>query len=77
MNKEYKTIKEVVGPLMLIEKVDGATYDELVQIKQANGDDSARMIMYPSVSCSKGMTLEVGNNFLLPYWMGRYYGIIE
>ncbi len=38
MNKEYKTIKEVVGPLMLIEKTDGATYDELVQIKQANGD---------------------------------------
>ena len=38
MNKEYKTIKEVVGPLMLIENVDGATYDELVQIKQANGD---------------------------------------
>lgn len=38
MNKEYKTIKEVVGPLMLIENVDNATYDELVQIKQANGD---------------------------------------
>ena len=38
MNKEYKTIKEVVGPLMLIENVDGATYDELVQIKQASGD---------------------------------------
>lgn len=38
MNKEYKTIKEVVGPLMLIEDVDGATYDELVQIKQASGD---------------------------------------
>ncbi len=38
MNKEYKTIKEVVGPLMLIENVDNATYDELVKIKQANGD---------------------------------------
>ena len=38
MNKEYKTIKEVVGPLMLIENVDNATYDELVEIKQANGD---------------------------------------
>ncbi len=38
MNKEYKTIKDVVGPLMLIENVDNATYDELVQIKQANGD---------------------------------------
>ena len=38
MNKEYKTIKEVVGPLMLIENADGATYDELVRIKQADGD---------------------------------------
>ncbi len=38
MNKEFKTIKEVVGPLMLIEKVEGATYDELVQIKQATGE---------------------------------------
>lgn len=38
MNKEFKTIKEVVGPLMLIEKAEGATYDELVQIKQATGE---------------------------------------
>ena len=30
MIKEYKTIKEVVGPLMVVEGVDGATYDELV-----------------------------------------------
>ncbi|MBO7375856.1 MAG: V-type ATP synthase subunit B, partial [Clostridia bacterium] len=37
MNKEFKTIKEVVGPLMLIEKAEGATYDELVQIRQADG----------------------------------------
>lgn len=38
MLKEYKTIKEVVGPLMLVEGVSGATYDELVEIEQANGD---------------------------------------
>ena len=50
MNKEYKTIREVVGPLMLIEKVDNATYDELVMIKQANGD-----IRY-------GKVLEVNND---------------
>jgi len=36
--KEYKTIKEVVGPLMLVEGVDGVKYDELVEIEQENGE---------------------------------------
>lgn len=36
--KEYKTIKEVVGPLMLIDHVAGVKYDEIVRIKQANGE---------------------------------------
>lgn len=35
--REYKTIREVVGPLMLVEKVSGVKYDELVEIRQANG----------------------------------------
>ncbi len=38
MLKEYKSIREVVGPLMLIENVKGVTYDELVEIEQANGE---------------------------------------
>lgn len=38
MIKEYKTIKEVVGPLMLVENVEGVKYDELVEIVQANGE---------------------------------------
>ncbi len=37
MNKEYKTIKEIVGPLMLVEDVEGATYDELVEIIEHDG----------------------------------------
>lgn len=37
MNKEYNTIKEVVGPLMLVEGVSGVKYDELVVIEQADG----------------------------------------
>ncbi len=37
MNKEYKTIKEIVGPLMLVENVQGATYDELVEIIEHDG----------------------------------------
>lgn len=38
MLKEYKTIREVVGPLMLVDGVDGVKYDELVEIEQDNGE---------------------------------------
>ncbi len=38
MLKEYRTIKEVVGPLMLVEGVSGVKYDELVEIVQENGE---------------------------------------
>jgi len=38
MLKEYKTITEVVGPLMLVENVSGVTYNELVEIEGRNGD---------------------------------------
>ena len=38
MFKEYKTIKEVVGPLMLVEGVEGVKYNELVEIIQNNGE---------------------------------------
>jgi len=37
MLKEYRTIREVVGPLMLVEGVEGVKYDELVEIEQADG----------------------------------------
>ncbi|HHT48273.1 MAG TPA: V-type ATP synthase subunit B [Firmicutes bacterium] len=38
MLKEYRTVREVVGPLMLVEKVTDASYEELVEIKLANGE---------------------------------------
>ena len=37
MQKEYKTIREVVGPLMVVSGVEGVKYDELVEVKQADG----------------------------------------
>ena len=37
MRKEYKTIREVAGPLMLVDQVDGVKYDELVEIEQSDG----------------------------------------
>ncbi|MDE7306620.1 MAG: V-type ATP synthase subunit B [Clostridia bacterium] len=38
MYKEYKTIREVVGPLMLVENVKGVKYNELVDIICSNGE---------------------------------------
>ena len=38
MQKEYRTIREVVGPLMLVDGVADVKYNELVEIEQANGE---------------------------------------
>ena len=37
MQKEYRTISEVVGALMLVNQVEGVKYDELVEIVQEDG----------------------------------------
>ena len=38
MLKEYKTVTEVVGPLMVVEGVEGVKFDELVEIKLQTGE---------------------------------------
>ncbi|HBK67894.1 MAG TPA: V-type ATP synthase subunit B [Firmicutes bacterium] len=38
MLKEYRTVREVVGPLMLVEKVADANFGELVEIQLAGGE---------------------------------------
>jgi V/A-type H+-transporting ATPase subunit B len=38
MVKEYHTVTEVAGPLMLVEQVEGVKYDELVEIELQTGE---------------------------------------
>ena len=38
MPKEYRTIQEVAGPLMLIKGVENVTYNELGEIELGNGE---------------------------------------
>ena len=38
MPKEYRTIQEVAGPLMLVRGVEGVPYEELGEIELANGE---------------------------------------
>ena len=37
MIREYKTIREIASPLMLVKKVDEVTYDELCEIELPDG----------------------------------------
>lgn len=38
MPKEYRTIQEVAGPLMLVHGVENVAYDELGEIELADGE---------------------------------------
>ena len=38
MPKEYRTIQEIAGPLMLVQGVEGVTYNELGEIEFASGE---------------------------------------
>ena len=36
--REYETIREVKGPLLIVEGVSGVSYDEIVEVELANGE---------------------------------------
>ncbi|WP_213974673.1 V-type ATP synthase subunit B [Tepidanaerobacter acetatoxydans] len=38
MIKEYRTAREIAGPLMMVENVEGVKYNELVEIETASGE---------------------------------------
>ena len=37
MIKEYRTIQEINGPLMVVRQVEGVTFDELAEIELPDG----------------------------------------
>ena len=45
MPKEYRTIQEVAGPLMLVRGVENVAYDELGEIELASGEK--RRCLFP------------------------------
>ena len=50
MIKEYRTIQEINGPLMVVRRVSGVTYDELVEVELHDG------------SVRRGQVLEVNGD---------------
>ncbi|HDR53412.1 MAG TPA: V-type ATP synthase subunit B [archaeon] len=42
--KEFQTVSEIKGPLLFVEGVEGAGYDELVRIRTADGDLTGKVL---------------------------------
>jgi len=61
--KEYLTIQEIVGPLILVDEVEGVKYEELVEIELPNGE------------IRKGKVLEVNRDKALVEVFGGTSGI--
>jgi V/A-type H+-transporting ATPase subunit B len=43
--REYETIKEIRGPLIIVEKASGVTFDELVEIEMPSGDKRSGRVL--------------------------------
>ncbi len=78
--KEYKTIKEIVGPLMLVEGAKNVKYDEMVSVKQSDGsirqgkvlqvhEDKAVVQLFESshgINISNSKAVFLGHSMKLP-----------
>ena len=53
MLKEYRTVTEVVGPLMVVEGVEGVKYDELVEVELQTGEKRRGKVL--EINGSKAM----------------------
>ena len=63
MIREYKTIQEISGPLMVVDRVQGVTYDELGEIELTDG------------TVRRCQVLEVnGNTAVVQLFVRRYAG---
>ena len=51
MPKEYRTIQEVAGPLMLVRGVENVAYDELGEIELVSGENGLdRGVSWPNIA---------------------------
>ena len=74
MLKEYRTIKEVVGPLMLVEGVEGVTYNELVEIKQQNGEIRRGKVLEVEADKALVQLFESSNGLRIDTSSARFLG---
>ncbi|MBN1778423.1 MAG: V-type ATP synthase subunit B [Clostridiales bacterium] len=74
MLKEYRTIREVVGPLMLVDQVEGVTYNELVEIRQQNGELRRGKVLEINGSRALVQLFESSNGLQIETASARFLG---
>ncbi len=74
MLKEYRTIKELVGPLLLAEGVEGVTYDELVEIREQSGNIRRGKVLEVSGDTALVQLFESSNGLQMDTSTVRFLG---
>lgn len=74
MMKEYRTIQEVAGPLMLVRDVEGVTYNELGEIELPNGERRRCKVLEVNGSSVLVQLFESSTGINLEYSKVRFFG---
>ena len=74
MMKEYRTIQEVAGPLMLVKDVEGVTYNELGEIELPNGERRRCKVLEVNGSNVLVQLFESSTGINLEYSKVRFFG---
>ena len=70
MPKEYRTIQEVAGPLMLVRGVENVHYDELGEIELASGETRRCKVLEAMrwCSCLKALPVSTFQTVRCVFW---------
>jgi len=74
MIKEYKTIKELVGSLVLVDETDGVKYDELVEISLKNGEKRKGKVLEVNGAAALVQLFESSNGIQKSAAKVRFFG---
>ena len=74
MLKEYRAIRELIGPLMLVEDVQGVTYNELVEIREASGNIRRGKVLEVDGSTALVQLFESSNSLQMDTSTVRFLG---
>lgn len=74
MIKEYKTIRQVANPLMVVEGVEGVTFDELVEIELPSGEKRRGKVLEVNGSKAVVQLFELAQGINLAQSKVRFLG---
>ena len=74
MIKEYKTIESINGPLMVVRRVSGVTYDELVEIELSDGSLRRGKVLEVNGDSAVVQLYEAAAGINLAETKGRFLG---